>query len=123
MTEGITSVAGASPDITAPVRLDGQTNSEVLFNWLVVNRYLWMLDSAHDAELERILDTQARLRLGYKLIQWKREPGHTGHAALTAPEDDETRRSAFARLDRLIKIHLFGASTGPIANEGDDNEQ
>ena len=102
-----TSVAGASPEITAPVRVKGQTDSEVLFNWLIVNRYLWMLESTYDAELEHILDTEARLPLGYKLIQWKRN--HQGHPALVAPEDAAVRQAAFARLERLIDIHLFAS--------------
>ena len=103
-----TSVVGDVPEITAPVRLEGQSNSEVLFNWLTVNRYLWLLEAPYDEELEMIVGNRARFHLGFRLIQWKRDPRHhRGHPALAAPESDDTRRVAFERLERLIRIHLL----------------
>jgi hypothetical protein len=109
-TNGVqTSVVGASPEITAPVRLEGQTDPDVLFDWLVVNRYLWVLEPPYEEEVERIVKKpRRRLRLVYLLTLWRKEPGHTErHAALAAPGDDDARRAAFARLKRVVDIHLF----------------
>lgn len=109
MTDGTTtSVAGESPEITAPVRLEGQSNSEILFNWLAVNRCLWMLTTPYDEHLERIVGPRARLHLGFRLIKWRRASNHgEGHPALVYPKTVESRRAAYARLKRLIEIHLL----------------
>ena len=102
------SVLDQSAEITAPVRLEGQSNSEVIFNWLTVNGYLWMLESPHDTQLEQIVGFRARLHLGFKLIAWRRESGHAeGHKALAIPEDESEVQGAFARLERLIQVHFF----------------
>ena len=96
-----------SEQITAPIRLEGQSNSEVLFNWLTVKRYLWMLTSPYDDRFETIVGSRVRFRLGYKLIEWRRDPNHgEGHEALAVPADDESCR-AFNRLEELIKHHFF----------------
>ena len=39
----LTSVVDAAPEVSAPIRFEGQSNSEILFNWLTVKRKLWML--------------------------------------------------------------------------------
>lgn len=103
-----TSLVGETPEITAPFRLEGQSNSEVLFNWLVINRYLWMLKVPYDAELETIVGDRARFHLGYRLIKWKREANHgEGHPALAVPASSESRQSAYWRLERVIRYHLL----------------
>lgn len=103
-----TSVVGEPPAITAPVRLKGESNSEVLFNWLTVKCFLWMLRPPYDGELERMVGSFVRIRLGFKLIKWLKKPNHSdSHEALLAPSDEESRRAAFARLERLLKVHFF----------------
>lgn len=107
-----TSVVGEPPAITAPVRLKGQSNSVVVFNWLELNRFLWMLQPPYDNEVERIVGSFMRIRLGFNLIKWLKDPNHTeGHAALSIPSDEKSR-AAFERLERMIKVHLFD-SGGP----------
>lgn len=97
-----------SSAITAPVRLDGQGNSDVLFNWLTVNQYLWMLAPPDDEQLERIVDPQTRLHLGFKLIKWRRDPNHgEAHPAIAVPKNEESREAAFRRLEILIKNHFL----------------
>jgi len=114
-----TSVLGASPEITAPIRLEGQTDPDVLFDWMVVNRYLWMLEPPFDEEVDRIVKKpRALFRLVYRLAMWRKEPGHTErHLALAAPAGEDAQRAAFARLQRLIDIHLFDSNVP----EGDPN--
>ncbi len=104
-----TSVIAGSGEITAPVRLEGQSNSEVIFNWMKLHGFLWMLIPPYDQQLEQILGSRARLRLGYKLIKWKRQQDHgDGHEALVAPQDRESRQAAFTRLQKMLEVHLFG---------------
>jgi hypothetical protein len=104
-----TSIVGAAPEITAPVRLEGQSHSEVLFAWLIVNRFLWMIEAPHDTNLRKIMGTSMEIDLIYQLGKWKRKQPERGqgHKALTAPEDEATRHQAFARLERLKKVHLL----------------
>jgi hypothetical protein len=104
-----TSVVGAAPEITAPVRLEGQSHSEVLFTWLTVHQFLWMLEPPHDDELRGILGSSLEFELTYQLVKWKRKQPERGmgHKALAAPEDEADRRNAFGRLERLKKVHLF----------------
>jgi hypothetical protein len=105
-----TSIVGKTPEISAPVRLEGQGNSEVLFNWLTVKHHLWMLQSPHDQELERIVGSRVRLHLGFRLISWKREPSHDEHhEALVVPAEERSRTEAFAKLKKLMKAHFFGS--------------
>ena len=101
------SVIGEAPAITAPVRLEGQSNSEVLFTWMLTNRYLWMLEAPFDKEVERIIDPRAGFHLAYRMGKWRRERNHREHPAVIAPGSEDARRAAFERLDRLIQHHLL----------------
>ena len=100
MNEGMnqassTSVVGAAPEITAPVRLEGQSNSQVLFTWLTVHQFLWMLEPPHEDELREIVGFSVEIELTYQLIQWRRDQPERGkgHKALAAPEDEEIGRA------------------------------
>lgn len=108
-----TSVMGEAPEITAPVRLEGQSNSEVLFTWMLTNRYVWMLDSRFEEQLNCVVGERAGFHLAYRLVLWSREePSHgTGHPALAVPESDEARQVAFNRLERVIKHHILDVQT------------
>ena len=104
-----TSVVGEKPEISAPIRLEGQSDTEFLFTWLAVHQFLWMLEPPYDAELRRIVGSSEEIDLTYQLMHWKRDQPERGkgHKALAAPENEATRRAAFARLERLKKVHLL----------------
>ena len=101
-----TSLLGKPPEITAPVKLAGESDSDMLFKWLVVKNYLWMLASQFDDELRRIVKSGVSLELVYRLEEWKRDNAEW-HKALTAPEDLGTQKAAFDHLRRLIEAHFF----------------
>ena len=101
-----TSLLGKPADVTAPVKLDGESDSDMLFNWLVVKNYLWMLTSPHDDELRRIVKIGPYFELVYRLEDWKKDHAEW-REALTAPEDLETQKAAFEHLERLMKVHFF----------------
>ena len=104
-----TSLLGKPPEVTAPIRLEGESDSDMLFKWMAVRHLLWMLDPPYDDELRRIVNIGVLLELVYKLENWRRTQPHQaeGHAALIAPEVPESRQTAFARLERLMNAHFF----------------
>ena len=99
---GVTSVVGSEPEVSAPIRLVGQMNSEVLFNWLVLKRYLWMLDPKHEDILDRVTGPFLAIKLKAMLIAWKRKNG-TEHPALQPPE-----KAPFDHLEKMLDVHFFG---------------
>ena len=110
MSSGIhtlhTSLVGESPEITAPIRTEGESDSDVLFNWLDYHGFLWMLTPPHDDELQRIAGSSVALELAFRLMKWERQQGRKPpKAPLLA-----TRQQGFARLEKLIKAHFFDRS-------------
>ena len=99
-------VSVAVPDVSAPVRLEGQTNSEVLFNWLTVKRFLWMLGDLYLNRFEDCVGTWAAIRVAHRLIRWKRSNADT-HPALQLPRDETKIEEAFIKLEQLVELHFF----------------
>ena len=101
-----TSLVSESPEITAPIRADGESDSEVLFNWLDYHGFLWMLTPPHDDELQRIAGSSVALELTFRLMKWERQLGNKPPEAPVLT----TRQKGFARLEKLIKAHFFDRS-------------
>ena len=104
----ITSIVGAAPEVSAPIRTEGQSNSEVLFGWLAVKRLLWMLEDPHLTRLESLIGTWSAVRVLHRLNMWKRS-FEEGHPAIVAPEAQADIDGAFAKLTTLLKVHFFGS--------------
>ena len=118
----VTSVVEAAPEVSAPIRLEGQPNSEVLFNWLVVKGHLWMLEDAGYLErFEELVGTWAGIRVLWRLNKWK-SLNDTSHPTLQSPADKADIESAFMKLDKLLQAHFFGVEEKPRLTTLIDNQ-
>jgi hypothetical protein len=99
-------IAAPSPllEVTAPIRVEGESDSQAIFTWMVTNRYLWMLDGRWTDRVEDLVGTGRLLRLVGRRIGWARS--HPGHPALDLPDDEPARDFAFARLARFLEMHI-----------------
>ena len=105
----VTSVFNAAPEVSAPIRIEGQSNSEVLFNWLTVKRKLWMLEDQHHlGRFEELVGFWAGLRVMQRLLAWKKINGED-HPAIQLPDDQAEIEAAFKLLAKLLKAHFFGS--------------
>jgi hypothetical protein len=91
-------------EVTAPVRVEGESDSQAIFTWMVTNRYLWMLDGRWTDRVEDLVGTGRLLRLVGRRIGWARH--HPGHPALELPDDEPARDFAVARLARFLEMHI-----------------
>ena len=113
MSSGIhtvhTSLVGESPEITASALLqtEGERDSDFLFEWLKLHRFLWMLDPPYDKALREIVGSSVELELTFKLVKWRKQEGHG--EVIEAPKVEESRQ-AFVRLERLFNAHFFDRS-------------
>ena len=107
-----TSIVGAEPQVTAPIRAEGQANSELLFEWLRVKRKLWMLeDPDHLERLGTHVGLNAAVRIMRRFFAWK-QANDDGHLFLQPPDQQVDIDAAFDYLDRLLKAHFFGDEEG-----------
>ena len=104
--ENVTSIVGAAPEVSAPVRTEGQSNSEVLFNWMTVKGKLWMLEDPHLERFESTVGFWAALRVLHLFGKWS---SVNGHLAPAPPSTGAEIDAAFALLDKLLKAHFFGS--------------
>ena len=104
----VTSILNATPEVSAPIRVEGQSNSEVLFNWLTVKRKLWMLEDQHLGRFEDLVGLWAAVRVVYRFVAWKKINADD-HPALQLPADMAEIEAAFKLLEKLLKAHFFGS--------------
>ncbi len=92
-------------EVTAPVRVEGQSNAEAVFTWMRVNQNLWMLDGEWADRVEDLVGTARLIRLVAMRMRFQR--GNRSHAALQLPDDDEdVREHAYRRLGRFLELHI-----------------
>ena len=91
-------------EVTAPVRVEGQSNAEAVFTWMRVNRNLWMLGGKWADRVEVLVGTSRLIHLAGMRMRFER--AHRGHAALMLPDEGEKREHAFARLARFLELHI-----------------
>jgi hypothetical protein len=101
-------------EVTAPARVEGQSNAETVFTWMRVNRTLWMLDGGPADRVEALVGTARLIHLVSMRMRFER--ANRGHAALALPDDNEVREHAFRRLARFLELHIdLEAFTEPRA--------
>ena len=114
----VTSVVGAAPEVSAPIREVGQSNSEVLFNWLAFKQKLWMLEDAdHLDRFGKLVGYWSAIRIMRLFLPWRRIYGKA-HPALRLPEDKAEIEDSFALLDKLLRAHFFGSEEKTDRGDG-----
>jgi hypothetical protein len=91
-------------EVTAPVRIEGESDSQTIFTWMVTSRYLWMLGSPWTDRVEDLVGTGRLLRLIGRRMQFVRK--HHKHPAFDLPAEESDRDHAFMRLKRLLEMHI-----------------
>ena len=93
-------------DVTAPIRIEGASNAETVFQWLLTNRYLWMVTEEHCDPLEAIVGTARLIRLAALLRRWKAELAEPADHPATVVPDEATRQRAYRRLERFLEMYI-----------------
>lgn len=91
-------------EVTAPIRVEGESDSQTIFTWMVTNRYLWMLDGEWTDRVEDLVGTGRLLRLIGRRMQFARK--RPDHPAFDVPAQESDRDHAFMRLARLLEMHI-----------------
>jgi hypothetical protein len=92
-------------DVTAPVRVEGESDAQTIFTWMVANRYLWMLDGEWADRAEDLVGTARLIRLAGRRMRFRRE--QPAHEALRLPDEDSAREVAYRRLARFLEMHII----------------
>jgi hypothetical protein len=91
-------------EVTAPVRVEGESDAQTIFTWMVANRYLWMLDGEGADRVEDLVGTARLIRLVGRRMRFRRE--HPRHPAFEMPGEASERDFAYRRLARLLEMHI-----------------
>lgn len=92
-------------EVTAPVRIPGESDAQTIFTWMVTNRYLWMLEGEEDANrVEAVVGTARLISLAGKRMRLARE--QPGHEALKRPTEASAQEHAYKRLARFFELHF-----------------
>jgi hypothetical protein len=91
-------------EVTAPVRIEGESNAQTIFTWMVANRYLWMLHGEWADRVEDLVGTARLIRLAGRQLRFRRE--NPMHDALEVPTEGSAREFAYTRLARFLEMHI-----------------
>lgn len=86
-------------EITAPVRVEGESDAQTIFTWMVANRYLWMLEGDGADRVEDLVGTARLIRLAGRQLRFRREQPR--HAAFELPAEVPDREFVLPAPDTL----------------------
>ena len=100
----------ANVERTAPIFLAAQTKStgNTLFDWLVVNRLVWLVDEGRTKFSSTVGDARF-LYVTRQRAKWRREVG-PNHPAFTAPKTGDEKEAAYHRLARYVLLMQLDGS-------------
>ena len=92
-------------EVTAPIRIPGESDAQTIFAWMLTNRYLWMLDGEENANrVDEVVGTARLIGLAGKRMRLARQ--QPDHDALRCPEEESAREFAYKRLARFFELHI-----------------
>lgn len=91
-------------EFTAPVRVEGESDAQTIFTWMVANRYLWMLEGGWADRVEDLVGTARLIGLAGRRMRFRRKTPE--HEALRLPAEESAREYAYRRLARFLQMHF-----------------